>query len=343
MLTTFTVAAQKQWAVELGLGNHTIADEFVDLSDNFYHIDGVVRYNISDRFGVGLYGGFDKVNVENVKSGAETELNYFRASLEGVVDMFNLLHIESTKLNLLSHGGFGVSKYGSTVLPNFSGGITGLVKLNHRLAVKADFSTTAHFNQRYGLDGADRVTNVGTNSFITNSTVGLVVYLGKKKKGDHHDFYIEPKVDEFKTLRNKVRELHAALLAKQRPVNVYQTIEQCECSTSEFVYFENDMPKADTPTDSLIGIQGLNAIEKIYNLASRDSSLKIYLSGTASPTATTTIQYDLELSKRRVEAVKEKLTELGINESRIEINYFGKDNSRDDIHEFARKVSIEVR
>ena len=343
LLATCIVSAQKRWSVELGVGNHTIADEFVDVRDNFYHLDGVVRYSFNEKVGLGLYGGFDNLSVDNVNSGLDTDIDYYRISLQGVVDVFEILDLDNNTFTILTHGGFGFAKYDTNngyndVTPTFGGGITGLVHLSERFALKGDFSTTGHFNQRFSLDGVDRVTSVGMNSFITNSSVGLVVYLGKKSKGEHYDWYEEPVVDELAGIRDSL-----ALLAARKPVvNLYQTVNECQCSTDENVYFENDLPKVGTTGEALIGIQGLNAIEKIANLAKTDSKLVIYLNGSASPTTSTTKQYDLDLSERRVNAVKTKLKTLGVT-NKIEVSFFGKDESRDNIHEFARKVSLMIR
>lgn len=342
---------QRNWAVEGGVGLHLIADESADLRDNVYHLDGVVRYSFNERFGVGLYGGYDRLNLENFITGEEVNTNYYRLSLQGVIDAFEVLKMRSKYVTLLAHGGFGYTYFDTNngfdkLHPSVSGGLTGLVKLSTDLALKVDWSTTGNFQQSRSLDNGVDVTNVGINSFVSNATVGLVVYLSKKKSGkspEHYDWWNAPEdntLDELKAevilLRNDIR--------KQKPVqNVYKTVKGCNCSVSENVYFKNDFPKIGQTGEETIEIQGRNAIEKIANALKLDKALNVYLTGSASNTKSTTVPYDLDLSKRRVEAVKEKLLLLGVDENRIKIDYFGKDYSRNDIHEFARKVSLEVR
>lgn len=350
VLFTVTVSAQRNWAVEVGAGLHTIADESADLRDNIYHLDGVVRYSFNERFGVGLYGGYDRLNLENYLTGNQVNTNFYRLNLEGIIDALEVVKLSNDYVTVLAHGGFGYTRFdtdnGFTKYhPNVSGGVTGLVKLSTDLALKLDWTTTGNFNQERSLDAAAGVTNVGINSFVNNATVGLVVYLGKKRNGtkEHFDWWNAPEdntLDELKAemvlLRNDIR--------KQTPVtNVYNTVKGCDCSVNENVYFKNDYPKVGQTGEELIEIQGLNAIEKIANALKLDSALNVYLTGSASNTKSTTVPYDIDLSKRRVEAVKEKLLLLGVDENKIKIDYFGKDYNRNDIHEFARKVSLEVR
>ena len=349
VLIVGTVNAQRKWAVELGVGNHTIADEVADLRDNFLHLDGVVRYSFNEKFGVGVYGGYDRLSLENYLTGAEANTDYFRASLEGVVDVTEVANLGNNTFALFAHGGFGASYFNTDkdydkLLPNLSGGLTGLFKLTQSVALKADWTTTAHFNQGATLDGSEQVTNVGINSFINNATVGVIVYFGKKKSdsGEHYDWYKESKVDELTTVRKKIRDLHNAVIAKPQVVNVYKILKDCECSLSENVYFENDLPKVGQAGEDLIGIQGLNAIDKVAKALLLDPKLTVKLTGSASPTKSTPSEYDLDLSKRRVLAVRNKLELLNIDPSRFRISYFGKDRDRDDIHEFARKVSLDV-
>src|SRR5690606_23159782 len=142
MLSSIILNAQRSWSLELGVGNHTIADEFVDVQNNYYHLDGVVRYNFNERFGLGIFAGYDNLGLYNVKQATHSNVDYYRASLEGVVDVFELLHLDNGFLTVQTHGGFGFGKQADHIVPNFRGGVAALVRLSPRFALKGDFSTT---------------------------------------------------------------------------------------------------------------------------------------------------------------------------------------------------------
>ena len=351
ILFAVTVNAQRNWAVEAGVGLNTIADESADLSNNLFHLDGVVRYSFNERFGVGLYGGYDRMNLENFITGEQVNTNFFRLNLEGVIDVFEVVKLSNKYVTVLGHGGFGYTYFETDngfdkFHPNVSGGLTGLVKLSTDLALKLDWTTTGNFNQERSLDNGIAVTNVGINSFVNNATVGLVVYLGKKKKGkspEHYDWYEAPEDNTLEKLKTEMVLLRNQVRTQQPVVNVYKVVQNCNCSVSENVYFKNDYPKIGQTGEETIEIQGRNAIEKIFNAAMLDKNLTVYINASASDTKSTTYRYDLDLSERRANAVKEKLVLLGLDESRIKVNFIGKDYGRGNIHEFARKVSLEVR
>ena len=343
VLFTVTVSAQRNWAVELGVGNHTIADECADLRDNLYHLDGVVRYSFNEKFGVGVYGGYDRLSLENYLTEEEFNTNYFRATLEGVADVTEITNLGNNTFTLLAHGGVGATYFSvdngySNVLPNLSGGLTGLFKLTQSLALKADYSTTAHFNQGNTLNGEHAVTNVGINSFVNNATVGLVVYFGKKKgnSGEHYDWYEEPKVDELAGIRRKIQDLHQALIEKKDKKEVI-IMEQptCNCLYNEYVYFDFD--KYNVHRSELAAIE--SGMEKAGDTE------RIKLVGYACPRFGT-VEYNIDLAKKRVEEVKAIMIEAGFDESRIDTEVIGKDYTRDsdlsEVRAMARRVDIIV-
>ena len=326
-------AQYKSWAIEAGVGNHYIADQSAVAGDNSLGFNLTVRKNLSRTFGLGLYTSYDKLDLITF-DGDRTTTKYWRATLEGVVDVSNLLEIENDVFTLLGHGGAGAARLTGGTLDNVrytlvaGVGATGLFKLSDGFALKVDWTTLINGNQDTTLDGAFDVTNAQANSLVNTLSVGTVFYIGRKSKGKkvHADWYSEPE-PQYEIIN----------VTNEGPVtNTFVSqVAECNCSANENVYFEND--------EDEIKIQGLNAIEKIFNLLAKDSEATVELTGSASPTASTTVAYDLDLSKRRVEAVKGKLIDLGLDASRITTKYIGKDNSRQVIHEFARKVSLEVK
>ena len=214
-LFSVTINAQKQWSAEFGFGNHTIADESSDLENNVYHIDGVVRYSFNERFGVGVYGGFDDLSLEHHIGGQLSKTEYWRVNLEGIADILEITNLSNNYFTILAHGGPGVSIFNadndySEVTPNISGGFTGILKITEQAALKIDWTTTAHFNQSRTFDGRGDVTNVGIQSFINNASIGIAFYFGKSKShsDEHYDWYVEPKKDLLAPVRPIIREYH---------------------------------------------------------------------------------------------------------------------------------------
>lgn len=316
----------KSWSFELGVGTHALADEYVDHQSNSLHFDGVIRKMLNNRFGLGLYGGFDRIDTYNVKDGSVGRVDYGRLHLEGVISVFDALELKHGKFNMLVHGGFGATKMDDNYFPSLSGGLTALKNLGKRWAIKADISTTAQFNQRYGFDGRQRLTNVGINSFVTNFTGGLVYYFGKKEKKQLDFSNDEPNV------------VYIDRTVTNSPVVVQNVtkVVKMEKGLFENVYFENDKYE--------ILIQALNAIEKAAHYQTSTKGSKVYVRASASPTYnSTTKEYDLTLSENRANAVVGKLLSIGVKMDDIVVEFIGRDTSRETVHEFARRVRIEVK
>ena len=330
LIVTGSISAQdyKSWAVEAGVGNHYIADQSATLGDNQLSFNLTVRKNLSRTFGLGFYGGYDKLDLVTF-DGVSTTSKYFRGTLEGVIDVSNILEIENEVFTLLTHGGVGSARVTGGVYQEVSynlvlaGGATALFKLGEGFALKVDWTTLVNGNQKRTLDGAFDVTNAQVNSIVNNFTLGAVFYIGKADK--HADWVQTPKPVYTNTYITNEGAVTNTFVSE---------VIECKCSADENVYFEND--------EDIIRIQGLNAIEKIANLLIADNEATVHLTGSESPTINPLID-DKDLSERRVSAIESKLVALGISPHRIFTTYIGKDANRDLIHEFARKVSLIVK
>lgn len=325
-----------RWAIEGDFGAHAIGDESADLVDNYNHFGGVIRYNINPKFGLGLTYGKDNLSMVS-NEGWRTNTEYNRYDLEAFVDIFDVLDLQNNFITILGHGGGGIStidahesNYYQSVF-NMRGGLSALFKITRSVALKLDASTTVNISQDNTLDGWQDITNAGINSTVDNASAGLVIYLGKKgkdnKKRQHADWYVAPEVAPTVIQNTTILDRTVSPVHNNYTIN-YNYIPV------EFVYFENDIDSVD--------IQGLNAIEKIYVYMLANPESKLRLTGSASPTESTTYEYDLDLSKRRVETIEAKFLALGLDSSRISTDYFGKFNDRNDLHEFARRVSLVV-
>lgn len=346
---TFGVSAQSYntWSVEGGLGAHWVADQSAVATDHFNHYNLTVRKSFSPLFGLGLYGGHDNLSLRS-KEGVYAETDYTRLTLEGVIHVSRALQIDNQVFNLLAHGGVGAARIAedrdfvsfgdrlastlgkpahtdrSQTILAVSGGITGLFKVNDNLAAKLDWTTTVNANQDNTLDYRYKVANAQVNSIVNNLSVGVVFYLGKNK--GHTDWNKKAEV---------IRTVYVDRTVTKEISNVTNVTNSCDCSIYENVYFDNDK--------DVIKIQGLNAIEKVAEYLKQNQGTKVVITGSASPTTATSYEYDLDLSKRRVSAVESNLISLGVTMDRVIVKYVGKDESRKDTHEFARRVSLQIK
>lgn len=109
VLCGLTAQAQyNKWAVSAELGNHYVADESALITDAWNHYGADVRYSLSDRFAIGITGGYDNLTLKDF-DGYVSETNYTRLNLEATVELFDILNIKSKRFNLLGHGGPGIS------------------------------------------------------------------------------------------------------------------------------------------------------------------------------------------------------------------------------------------
>ncbi|MDP2089257.1 MAG: OmpA family protein [Flavobacteriaceae bacterium] len=216
LLGVITVTAQEknynQWSIEAEAGVHKVITVF---SPGYYTATpslwqgGLgVRYMINEKFGFKLDAGYN--NITNSDGSQEFESKYYRTSLQGVVNLGNVLDFRNwtNTFNVLLHGGAGYSvnkpKFpndfdkGDQML-NFIVGITPQIKLSDRLALTGDLSMINHVRQSVTWDGTQSLSAVvsnnqsrGFNGVIVNANVGLTFYLGKK--AIHADWYSEENV-----------------------------------------------------------------------------------------------------------------------------------------------------
>ncbi|MDO9276167.1 MAG: OmpA family protein [Lutibacter sp.] len=216
LLGAITVNAQErnynQWSVEAEAGVHKAANPFspgYSTSTPSLWQGGLgVRYMMNEKFGVKLDAGYN--NIKSSDDSQEFETNYYRTSLQGVVNMGSVLNFRSwtNNFNILFHGGMGYAvnkpKYpndfdkGDHML-NFIAGVTPQLKLNDRIALTGDLSVIGNANHANTWDGAQPLNTVvdnnqlrGINGMLVNASVGLTFYLGKK--AIHADWYSEEDV-----------------------------------------------------------------------------------------------------------------------------------------------------
>jgi outer membrane protein OmpA-like peptidoglycan-associated protein len=327
--------AYSNWSADLELGNSTVNDESAKSYDTYNalsHVGVGIRYNFNPKFGLGLRGGYDNLDLVAF-NGDNVELQYKRINIDANVDLFKMLDLYSDWFTLQVHGGPGVgfiktnNSYRETVAM-LNGGVTGLFRIKNRSAIRLDFSTTANIAQNMTLDGTTNTSNDGVSSTIHNISVGYVYYFGKgASKGKKHADWA----------KNTQSTIIVSNITNENPtVYITNVIEKsCDCKylTSEYIFFDND--KSDIKSTEL------NSIYKISEQLRSDKTLTLVIKGWASPTSDSA-KRNLELSKNRADRVRAKYIDMGVDASRITLDYNGKDYnySVNNVHDVARRVEL---
>ncbi len=188
-----------KWSVELAGGMHKPSRPFADAysadTPSFGQGSFGVRYMFNTRFGLKLDLGFN--SIEDKSDSAPFKSHYYRSTLQGVVNLGNVLHFQTwTKsIGLLFHGGVGYSQLrpqeplkrsSADQMLNVMGGISPQIKLGNRVALKGDVSVIGNIRQHYTWDGTEINEIRGFDGDMFNFSLGLNVYLGKH--GVHADW-----------------------------------------------------------------------------------------------------------------------------------------------------------
>jgi outer membrane protein OmpA-like peptidoglycan-associated protein len=367
MLSVTTYGQEfNKWALSGEFGNQMVGDKTAVTVDEFNHFGLGLRYNINEIVGVGLTGGYDFTSLsEELKSGSfgpEYDFEYGRVNLEGYINAFKAVDLYSKRWTVLFHGGTGLSFIKSDgmrydyenirdgesynefnnkeTVVNIRGGGTLLYKISKRLAAYADISTTSNINQTNKFDGSGRITNTGMSSNVTNISVGLTAYLGKKNK-EHADWYVkEPIVPIIKNV-SEVTEVHntyPTIEITEEEFNTYISNYLARQPISEFVFFAHDKDVLNDDDNA-----ALLSAYKVYTQLEKNPTWNLTIRGFASPT-NSSLDYNKKLSERRTNTLKNKFIKMGIDSSRIKVYSFGKDEKRSDImvHDIARRVELLI-
>ncbi|SDH03023.1 OmpA family protein [Psychroflexus sediminis] len=222
-----TTQDYNKFSIDLGLG---VAKASTPVSENipFYTVmedlafELGARYMLNDKFGFkvsGLY--FESTNA--AVNGPERNTEIFRANLEGVANLGNLLGFRefTQRFNLLFHAGAGITNIGlpanaaaanqSETNLNFMGGITPQIKLSDRFAINVDLSVIGTLDQNLTLDGFNNGQTQNFDGMIATATAGLSIYFGDHER--HADWVDNsPK----KLFGDRVAELENELAQIQR-------------------------------------------------------------------------------------------------------------------------------
>lgn len=239
LLTAGTVSAQEayndaqtetsndfnKWSIELSGGAHKpsrpMASGYFTNTPDFGQVGLGFRYMLNEKFGLRLGLGYNKFTED--ENSLPFESSYYRTSLEGVVNVGNLLNFNSwtNTFGLLVHGGGGYSfmKFespvdidGSDNMLNIMAGVTPMIKLGNRVALFGDVSAIGNIRQDRTFDGTGVSSTKGVDGFLVNASVGINIYLGGADK--HADWYSKENdlTEELLDIENRVNKIENDLI-----------------------------------------------------------------------------------------------------------------------------------
>lgn len=344
---------------------------------NPLHLNLGVRKMFSPALGLRL--GF---NYDNIKNTAANQPN-FDVTYMGVNTQlyFNINQITNAKLlwnrlNLLAHFGPGFSMFNvddkysvsefsknhTDKLFTITGGLTTQFRITDRFALTADISNTWFGNHQLMIDGSKTTSNKGyMDASVLNVSAGLTVYLGKNSK--HIDWYEQPEyltkedIKEAKDYGQTIEELTNRIKALEaRPIganaadasalqgrikDLENQIKNLNNSTKQmmdaniihaYFDFDKDQPKASSDRD----------IQTAIDYMKNNPNATMDLVGHADNIGTAA--YNENLSKRRVETIRDMMVKAGISASRLNVSWKGsKEAAQSKDNSLARKVVFRVK
>tara|TARA_R100000935_G_scaffold8302_7_gene17501 strand:+ start:130593 stop:131879 length:1287 start_codon:yes stop_codon:yes gene_type:complete len=209
-----------KWSIEFGGGFVKPSSPFAD----GYRVKGIapyqasvgVRYMMNEKFGLRTNFGYASLSEEEGSLPFET--SYYRATLEGVSNLGNILEFSewTNTFGLLFHAGGGYSVINheapleldeKDTSFNIVLGITPQIKISERVAFYADFSLIPNVGMERTWDGTEVIQTASRridDGLLYNVSAGFNIYLGGNDK--HADWYSEET-----TLKSKIEELEDRL------------------------------------------------------------------------------------------------------------------------------------
>ncbi len=393
-LGTLAVQAQEErnynrWSIELEGGMHKPAKPFSPgyyaATPSFWQGGLGFRYMFNEKFGAKLDFGYN--SIVNDDSSLEFKTEYYRANLQGVINMGSVLNFRNwtNSLNFLVHGGFGYSANKPSEPNEFSNpdqmlnvmmGITPQLRLGDKVALTGDLSIIGHVRHSSTWDGALPVSAVvsnnntrGLNGYMVNASIGLTLYLGSKDV--HADWYSEEEFiySQIQELDDRISKIETDLIDSDQdgvpdyldrepntpPGTMVDTKgraldtnnsgipDYMEAALDRRYATKADLEKADGGLDmqKLINegyvnvyfrfdsdqpeVYSLQAVNYLVTYMRQNPSARAELIGYADEIGDA--NYNLRLSERRANKVKELMIAAGIDGNRLTTRGGGEDAS----------------
>jgi OOP family OmpA-OmpF porin len=180
------------WSIDVGAGIHQINSTLSEgySSDVLMQTSFGVRYMFNQKFGLRLDLGSNSFSDSG--NSLPFQSNLYRASLEGVLNVGNILNFQTftKRFNLLAHVGGGFSSVniiepidnGGELVTHLSFGVTPQFKLSNRISLFLNFSTFINLDQMDNFDGSAVAALNESNISYFNTSLGLNIALGKNKQ-----------------------------------------------------------------------------------------------------------------------------------------------------------------
>lgn len=238
LLTTTLVHAQDEnldftndfnkWSIEIGGGFLKPSSPFGD----GYRVEGIapyqaslgVRYMMNEKVGARINFGYASITEQEGSLPFET--SYYRATLEGVVNLGNVLEFPewTNRLGLLFHagGGYSVINHKAPVefddndtTFNVGAGITPQFKISDKIAFYADVSLLSNIGMERSWDGTEVISSFNRridDGLLYQVSAGFNIYLGSSEK--HADWYYEKdsELEKIAALEERLEKLETDLI-----------------------------------------------------------------------------------------------------------------------------------
>lgn len=290
-----------------------------------------------------------------------------------------LVHGGMGASQLTSKNGFDGEDY----MVNGILGLTGQIKLSNRVALTGDITGIVNAQQRYNFDGMSGIRSAVFDGVLVNASIGLTVYLGKNN--NHADWAVaENKYDKLEkrlelvesglldTDKDGVADLYdlepnsiagIAVNTKGQSIDSNQNgvPDELESYLEKTYGQKSDKIATDTTVEELINDGYVNVYFDFNSSKPTNASLAgidflvKYLKNNPEKSADVVgyadeiggSSYNVELSRKRAEAVKQVAINAGIDASRLNVIANGEDTSVNknskEARQIVRRVSFQVK
>lgn len=384
LLFCFTTQVNAQeynkWSLDFGVGVHEIINPLSPGYEtgalSFGQASLGVRHMFNEKFGLRLDLGYNE--FKEGKNSLPFRANYYRASLEGVVNAGSLLKFSSwtKRFNLLFHGGMGLSSLrtikpvetGGEPLLNFIVGFTPQFKLSNRISLFLDASAVFHDYQNFTFDGAANTKDREISANLFNTSVGVNISLGKHKKNadflEDEEVIVDNEIEDIKKRLNTAENEIAALKVKKTEINKVELVSELDnryAKKGEVVTNKYADVVSNSNVDFVrrllnsgyinvyfdvnktkVQNGSLNSLNYLIQFMKDNPEVSALLIGYADETGEES--RNLTLSKNRAKSIFNILVASGISASKLSYTGGGEDKSvSENARQFARKVTFKIK